>query len=141
MASYCQEVRKLESKFDGLEVNHISCRFNKTTDALAKAASSREPAPAGVFASDQMKPTIHIKEAKDVDQSQPKATLGEGGKPPSTDVASKAIRAMDEAANVADEAADVMDVEEGEAPCPDWRTPYLDCLTCCILPVDTTKAK
>jgi hypothetical protein len=81
MASYYQEVRKLESKFYGLEVNHIPRRFNETVDALAKAASSREPTPAGVFASDQMKPTIHIEEGKDTDQSQPKATPRDGGKP------------------------------------------------------------
>jgi hypothetical protein len=141
IASYYQEVCKLESKFDGLEVNHIPCRFNETADALAKAASSCKPAPAGVFASDQMKPMIHIKEAKDVDQSQPKARPKEEGKPPSADVAGKVIRAMDEAVDVADEAIDVMDVEEGKAPNLDWRRPYLNCLTRCILPVDATKAK
>ena len=39
MAAYCQEVRKMEEKFDGLELNHISRRLNEATDALAKAAS------------------------------------------------------------------------------------------------------
>ena len=52
MATYCQEVRWLEDKFDGLELNHILRRLNEAADTLAKAASSREPVPTGVFASD-----------------------------------------------------------------------------------------
>ena len=52
MAAYCQEVRRLEDKFDGLELNHILRRLNKAADALAKAASGREPVPTGIFASD-----------------------------------------------------------------------------------------
>ena len=39
MATYCQEVQRLEDKFDGLEVNHIPLRLNEAVDALAKAAS------------------------------------------------------------------------------------------------------
>ena len=39
MAVYCQEVRQLEDKFDGLELNHIPRRLNEAADALAKAVS------------------------------------------------------------------------------------------------------
>ena len=39
MAAYYQEVRWLEDKFDGLELNHIPRRLNEATDALAKVAS------------------------------------------------------------------------------------------------------
>ena len=59
MAAYCQEVRRLEDKFDGLELNHIPRRLNEAAGALAKAASGREPMPTGVFASDQHKPSVH----------------------------------------------------------------------------------
>ena len=52
MATYYQEVRWLEDKFDGLKLNHIPRRLNKAADALVKAASGREPVPTGVFASD-----------------------------------------------------------------------------------------
>ena len=52
MVAYCREVQQLEDKFDGLELNHILRRLNKAADALAKAASSQEPVPTGVFASD-----------------------------------------------------------------------------------------
>ena len=40
MAAYCQEVRRLEDKFDGLELNHIPRRLNEAADTLAKTASS-----------------------------------------------------------------------------------------------------
>ena len=39
MATYCQEVRRLEDKFDGLVLNHIPRCLNKVADALAKVAS------------------------------------------------------------------------------------------------------
>ena len=58
MATYCQEVGRLEDKFDGLELNHIPRRLNKVADAHAKAASDREPVPTGIFASDQHKPSV-----------------------------------------------------------------------------------
>ena len=41
MATYCQEVRQLEGKFDGIDLNHIPRRLNEAGDALAKAASSQ----------------------------------------------------------------------------------------------------
>ena len=62
MAAYCREVRHLEDKFDGLELNHIPRRLNEAADALAKAASDREPVPMGVFASDQHKPSVHYED-------------------------------------------------------------------------------
>ena len=40
MVVYCQEVRWLEDKFSGLELNHIPWRLNEAGDELAKAASS-----------------------------------------------------------------------------------------------------
>ena len=58
MEAYCQEVRWLEDRFDDLELNHIPRRLNEAADTLAKAASGREPVPAGVFASDQLKPSV-----------------------------------------------------------------------------------
>ena len=58
MAMYCQEVRRLEDKFDGLKLNHIPRRLNKAADALAKAASGQELVPTGVFTSDQHKPLV-----------------------------------------------------------------------------------
>ena len=58
MAMYCQEVQRLEDKFDGLELNHIPRHLNEAADTLAKATSSQELVPTGVFASDQHKPSV-----------------------------------------------------------------------------------
>ena len=58
MAAYYQEVRWLEDKFDGLELNHIPRHLNEAANSLAKAASGREPVPMGVFANDQHKPSV-----------------------------------------------------------------------------------
>ena len=52
MAAYCQEVQRLEDKFDGLELNHIPRCLNEVADVLAKVAPGLEPMPIGVFASD-----------------------------------------------------------------------------------------
>ena len=40
MAAYCSEVRQLEDKFDGHELNHIPRHLNEAADALAKAVSN-----------------------------------------------------------------------------------------------------
>ena len=58
MVAYCQEIRRLEDKFDDLELNHIPRRINEAADTLAKAASGRELVPMGVFTSDQHKPSL-----------------------------------------------------------------------------------
>jgi hypothetical protein len=39
MVAYYQEVRKLEDKFDGLELNHIPQWLNEAANELAKMAS------------------------------------------------------------------------------------------------------
>ena len=62
MTAYCQEVRRLEDKFDGLKLNHITRWLNEAADMLAKMASSREPVPTGFFASDLHKPSVRYEE-------------------------------------------------------------------------------
>ena len=62
MEAYYQEVRRLEDRFDGLELNHIPRHLNKAADALAKAAFGREPVPMGNFASNQYKPSVYYEE-------------------------------------------------------------------------------
>jgi ribonuclease HI len=49
MEAYCDEVRRLEDKFYGLELNHIARRYNETSDELAKIASGRTTVPPDVF--------------------------------------------------------------------------------------------
>jgi ribonuclease HI len=45
MEAYCDEVRRLEDKFHGLELNHVARRYNETADELAKIASGRTMVP------------------------------------------------------------------------------------------------
>ena len=52
----------MEDKFDGLELNHILRWLNEVADTLAKMASSQEPVPTGIFASDLHKPSVRYEE-------------------------------------------------------------------------------
>src|SRR5436853_2082436 len=49
MSAYCQEVRKLEGTFGGLELTHVLRNDNNEADELAKMGSRRTPVPTGVF--------------------------------------------------------------------------------------------
>ena len=52
MAAYCQEVRKLEDKFHGIELHHVPRKDNNVADFLRKLAARRDPSPSGVFIND-----------------------------------------------------------------------------------------
>jgi ribonuclease HI len=56
MEAYCDEVRRLEDKFYGLELNHIARRYNETVDELAKIASGRTMVPPDVFSETYINP-------------------------------------------------------------------------------------
>ena len=71
MVAYCREVRQLEGKFDGLELNHILRRLNEEVDMLTKMASGREPVPTGIFTSDQYKPSVHFEEPEQTGDGSP----------------------------------------------------------------------
>ena len=45
-------MRKLEDKFQGIELHHIPRRDNDVADFLAKLAARRDPSPSGVFIND-----------------------------------------------------------------------------------------
>ena len=64
MAAYCQEVRKLEDKFDGLEFTHILRGRNKAADELAKLGCNRSLVPPEVLLQELHEPTIQKKKAK-----------------------------------------------------------------------------
>jgi ribonuclease HI len=49
MSLYCQELRKFENNFDGLEYLHILRGKNEIVDELAKLGSSWAVVPTGVF--------------------------------------------------------------------------------------------
>jgi hypothetical protein len=58
MEAYCDEVRRLEDKFYGLELNHVARRYNETADELAKIASGRTMVPQNVFSRDLHQPSV-----------------------------------------------------------------------------------
>jgi ribonuclease HI len=58
MEAYCDEVRRLEDKFYGLELNHITRRYNETTDELAKIALGQTTVPPDVFSRDIHQPSV-----------------------------------------------------------------------------------
>src|SRR6185295_15863910 len=61
--AYCQEVRKLERRFHGLELHHIPRKQNPDADALAKMAAERKAAaPSDVFVNDLNAPSAREKQ-------------------------------------------------------------------------------
>jgi hypothetical protein len=58
MEAYCDEVRHLEDKFYGLELNHVARRYNETADELAKIASGRTTVPPDIFSWDLHQPSV-----------------------------------------------------------------------------------
>lgn len=57
MAAYLEEVRKLEKRFLGLELQHISPGANKEANDTAKRASRLESQSPGVFEERLLKPS------------------------------------------------------------------------------------
>ena len=56
MEAYCAEVRKLEAKFDRLELCHIPRRDNEEADSLARIGSTQDMPPGGVFLDELTRP-------------------------------------------------------------------------------------
>jgi hypothetical protein len=100
MEAYCDEVRRLEDKFFGLELNHVARRYNKTADELAKIASRRTMAPPNVFSRDIYQPSVKLDDAPEPEETS--AVEGE------------ALRVERE--------------QNGVTPNLNWQTPYLEYL-------------
>nr|ABA97385.1 retrotransposon protein, putative, Ty3-gypsy subclass [Oryza sativa Japonica Group] len=62
MTAYRQEVRKLEDKFDGLELTHVLGHNNEAANRLSNFGSKREAAPSDVFVEHLYEPTVPRKE-------------------------------------------------------------------------------
>jgi hypothetical protein len=67
MEAYYEEVRHLEDKFYGLELNHIARRYNEVIDELAKIASSRTTVSPDVFVKDLHQPSVNVRANGGVD--------------------------------------------------------------------------
>ena len=62
MEAYCNAVRHLEDKFDGLELNHIARKYNEEADELAKIWFGWTTVPPNIFVHDLTKPSIDFKD-------------------------------------------------------------------------------
>jgi ribonuclease HI len=119
MEAYCDEVQRLEDKFYGLELNHITRRYNETTDELAKIASGQTTVPPDVFSRDLHQPSI-----KTDDTPKP----GEASAQPEAPLATEG------------EALRVEEERNGVTPNRNWQTPYLQYLHQGELPLDRAEA-
>jgi ribonuclease HI len=127
MEAYCDEVRRLEDKFSGLELNHVARRYNETADELAKIASGRTTVPPDVFSKD-----IHQPFVKTDDTPEP----GEASAQP------EEASAQPEAPSAAEgEALRVEGERNGVMPNRNWQTPYLQYLHRGELPLDKAEAR
>ncbi|XP_066311454.1 uncharacterized protein [Miscanthus floridulus] len=128
MKAYCTIVRRLEDKFDGLELNHVARKFNEAADELAKMASARTPVPPNVFTRDLHKPSVDYASAiGEGPSTEPTAGL-EAPSTTETSPAKPEAMAID---------AEPPKVDQGT----DWRVPFLDRLVRGELPADRSEAR
>jgi ribonuclease HI len=120
MEAYCDEVRRLEDKFYGLELNHVARRYNETADELAKIASGQTTVPPDVFSRDLHQPSV-----KTDDTPEPEKASAQPETPSAPE--GEALRIEEE--------------QNGVLPNRDWQTPYLQYLHRGELPLDRAEAR
>jgi ribonuclease HI len=113
MEAYCDEVRRLEDKFYGLELNHIARCYNETADELAKIASGRTTVPPDIFSRDLQQPSV-----KTDDAPQPEAP---SARPEAPSAWTEASSAQPEAPSAPEgEALRVEEERSGVTPNRNW---------------------
>jgi ribonuclease HI/transposase InsO family protein len=112
MEAYCDEVRRLEDKFYGLELNHIARRYNETAD---------EPTvPPNVFSRDIYQPSVKLNDAPEPEETS----------------------AQPEVPSAAEGEALRIEIEQnGVTLNLNWQTPYLEYLLRGELPLDKAEAR
>jgi ribonuclease HI len=134
MEAYCDEVRCLEDKFYGLELNHVARRYNETADELAKIASGRTTVPPDVFSRDLHQPSVKIDDTPEpeVPSAQPEAP---SARPEAPSVQPEVPSASE------GEALRIEGERSGATPDRNWQTPYLQYLRQGELPLDRAEAQ
>jgi hypothetical protein len=134
MEAYCDEVRRLEDKFYGLELNHIARRYNETADELAKIASGRTMVTPDVFSRDLHQPSVNTD-----DTSEPEKVSAQ---PEAPSAQPEAPSAQPEGPSAPEgEALRVEEERNGVPPNRNWQTPYLQYLHRGELPLDRAEAR
>jgi hypothetical protein len=148
MEAYCDEVRRLEDKFYGLELNHIARRYNETADELAKIASGRTTVPSDVFSRDLHQPSVKTDDAPEPEapSAQPEAPSAQpeapSARPETPSARPKASSAPPEAPSAPEGEALRVEEERGRVtPNRNWQTPYLQYLHQGELPLDRAEAR
>jgi hypothetical protein len=127
MEAYCDEVRRLEDKFYGLELNHIARRYNETADELAKIASGWTTVPPDVFSRDIHQPSVTIDDTPEPEEAS--AQPEEASAPPEVSSAAEG------------ESLRIEGERNGVASNRNWQTPYLEYLFRGELPLDKVEAR
>jgi hypothetical protein len=148
MEAYCDEVRRLEDKFYGLELNHIARRYNETADELAKIASGRTTVPPDVFSRDLHQPSVKIDDTPEPEapSAQPEVPSAQ---PEASSAQPEAPSTRPEAPSVQPEVPSApkgetlhVEVEQsGVTPDQNWQTPYLQYLHRGELPLGREEAR
>jgi ribonuclease HI len=130
MDAYCDEVRRLEDKFYGLELNHIARRYNETADELAKIASGRTAVRPDVFSRDLHQPSVKIDDAPEPEKAltQPEAPSAQpeapSAQPEAPSAQPEAPSAQPKAPSAPEgEALRVEEERSGVTPNRNWQTP------------------
>ena len=119
MTGYCNAVRKLEKRFEGLELHHIPRLKNQAADELAKIGSKREAIPRNVFLEHIHSPSVQ-EDPFTEESPQPKSA---------TDPTEVEIPA------VVDLVMEVLVIT------PDWTVPYIADILRNELPEDKEEAR
>jgi ribonuclease HI len=107
MEAYYDEVRHLEDKFYGLELNHVARWYNETADELAKIASGRTTVLPNVFSRDIYQPSVKLNDAPELEETS----------------------AQPEVPSAAEGEALRVEIEQnGVTPNLNWQTPYREYL-------------
>jgi ribonuclease HI len=141
MEAYCDEVRRLEDKFYGLELNHVARRYNETADELAKIPSGQTTVPPDVFSRDLHQPSVMIDDTTEPEKASalPEAPSAQSEAPSAQ---SEAASAPPKAPSVPEgEALCVEEERNGVTPNQNWQTPYLQYLHQGELPLDRAEAR
>jgi ribonuclease HI len=155
MEAYCDEVRRLEYKFYGLELNHTTRRYNETADELAKIALGRTTVPPDVFSRDLHQPSVKTEDAPEPEapSAPPEAPSAPPEAPSAESEVSSAQSEVPSAQfEVPSAQPEVPSALEGEAlrvegeqsevtPNQSWQTPYLQYLHRGELPLDQAEAR
>ncbi|XP_039818801.1 uncharacterized protein LOC120681372 [Panicum virgatum] len=141
MEAYCNAVRRLKDKFDGLELNHIARKYNEEVDELTKIASGRTTVPPNVFARDLAKPSVDFKDPAGASATTAKPSVVTAIEPLAEDPLAEESEAMETETEIssADEAG-AMQIDEAPSS-QDWRDQYLNRINRGVLPSDRAQAR